>query len=1091
MFHLTDTMIREVAGSDGVYMRGLRYFSQGKVLEFEFFPEAPSASAIVLGSSGYEVDVEFFENGEIVDMYCDCPAFFEYEGACKHIVALLIACQRYNKTKKLKRTKAQSAAGDNETAELIFSYFSQDSSETKKIPLELEVNFEVDYENKYYSDKVNHGLSLRLGEDKLYVVKNIKKLFEAMEDGEQLEFGKKFAFDPTVHVFKPEDEQLINVLQDINAVESSVLNEMEYYYGYNTNKVRLFKGRQAILPQGVFKKFLSLMGQKSFNAQLFDKQYQGLTIVEEDLPLDFTLDSNGKDFVLNWNRLKLRPLLPTGEYIYFDGKVHKISEYQRKKFLPLANAFMESPDGIRFTNNQKERFVSEVLPEVQKIGQVEIKPAVQESLYTADLTTEIHLDRVGDTVKAEIGFIYGDIKINPFDNQTDYRDKGRILVRDPERETTILNLLERAEFRTVNGSIYLEDEEKIFSFVYDFLPETQELADIYYSDSFRNMQVRNTARVSGGISLNEESDMLEVSFNFDDINLAEIKNILESMQEKKRYYRLMDGSFLPLDTAGEEMQQVMGMLDSLDISDRELKNSTIQLPKHRAMYMDQRLQELNMEQVDRDPAFKRLVRDISQPQDMEFEVPKSLKEVLRDYQTKGFKWLKTLAMYGFGGILADDMGLGKTLQTIAFLLSEKERVQAPSLVVAPTSVVYNWQEEARRFAPDLKVTVISGTPEERAAQLEEAINSDLIITSYALIRRDIDSYKQLNIGYCILDEAQQIKNPSSQNAKTVKSIKAKGNFALTGTPVENSLLELWSIFDFIMKGHLFSRQKFRKKYELPIVKNQDKSALEELQKQIAPFILRRMKKDVLTELPPKVESKVITELTGEQKKLYLAYLNEAKGEIEQEIAHRGFHKSHIKILAVLTRLRQICCHPGMFLENYHNDSGKLQYLREMLQDAIQGGHRVLLFSQFTTMLHIIKKLLDDLQIPYFYLDGSTKSEKRNEMVHDFNNGQGKVFLISLKAGGTGLNLTGADMVIHYDPWWNPAVEDQAADRAYRIGQKNSVQVIKLITKGTIEEKIFKLQQRKKAMIQSVIKPGETMITKLTEQEVRELFDFDS
>ncbi|WP_366924282.1 SNF2 helicase associated domain-containing protein [Metallumcola ferriviriculae] len=1088
MFFLTDAMIRKAAGTDDVYKRGLQYFSQGRVEEFGFFSEDISASAIVMGSRGYEVDVEFFGSGEILDMYCNCLAFSQYDGACKHIVAVLAACQWHHKNIKPHGTKPRAAARNGATAEAILGYFGQYVNEPQKTPLNIEVKFELDYVNRYFSQEVYHALSLRMGEEKLYVVKSVKKLFEAMDKGQELEFGKNFIFDPAVHVFRPEDEPLIDVLRDMYEVESSIFRDIDRYSSYYNSKSKLFDGKRVHLPQVVLKKVLSLMGQKRFNATLFNNEYTDLTIVEQDLPLDFKVDSEGKALILGWERLNMIPMIPTGEYLYFDGKVHKISEHQRKNFIPLVNALVESPDGIHFTYNQRDRFASEILPAIQKIGRVEITTAVQESLYAVDLITEIHLDRVDDTVKAEVRFIYGDVRINPFTHQTDYRKEDRILVRDSERETTILGLLEGAEFRTVNGSIYIEDEDNIFAFVHDFLPEIQELADVYYSESFRSMKIRNTASFSGGLRLNEQSDMLEISFKFDEINLAEIKNVLKSLQEKKRYYRLKDGSFLPLDTAGEEMQQVINILDSLDISDRELKKSTMELPKNRAMYLDRRLQELNMQQVEKNPAFTQFVRQINQPQDADFDVPDSLKGVLRDYQTKGFKWLKTLAMYGLGGILADDMGLGKTLQTLAFLLTEKEKVQAPSLVVAPTSVIYNWQEETRRFAPDLKVIVIAGTPRERAAQLKEAVECDLIITSYALIRRDIERYREMSFGYCILDEAQHIKNPNSQNAKSVKTVKARAYFALTGTPVENSLVELWSIFDFIMKGHLFSRQKFRKKYELPIMKNQDKNALNELQKQIAPFIMRRMKKDVLKELPPKFESKMVTELTGEQKKIYLAYLNEAKGEIEREIATRGFNKSQIKILTLLTRLRQICCHPGMFLENYRGDSGKLQYLKEILQDAIQGGHRILLFSQFTSMLHIIKKLLDDEGIEYFYLDGSIKAQKRTEMVKDFNNGQGETFLISLKAGGTGLNLTGADMVIHYDPWWNPAVEDQAADRAYRIGQKNSVQVIKLITKGTIEEKIFELQLKKKAMIESVIKPGETMLTKMTEQEVKELFD---
>ena len=314
------------------------------------------------------------------------------------------------------------------------------------------------------------------------------------------------------------------------------------------------------------------------------------------------------------------------------------------------------------------------------------------------------------------------------------------------------------------------------------------------------------------------------------------------------------------------------------------------------------------------------------------------------------------------------------------------------------------------------------------------------------------------------------------------------NFALTGTPIENSITELWSIFDFVMPGYLLSHSKFVKKFEAPITKHDDKNALNDLSKHIRPFILRRLKRDVLHELPDKIESKLTCELTPEQKKIYLAYLQKSKKEIAMELESKGFEKSQIKILSILTWLRQICCHPSLFIEGFKGESGKMQLLEEILADAFDSGHRVLLFSQFTGMLEIIKQSLDKQKIEYFYLDGSTKAEERLRMVDSFNSGSKKLFLISLKAGGTGLNLTGADMVIHFDPWWNPAVEDQASDRAHRIGQKNVVQVMKLITQGTIEDKIFELQQKKKEMIDSVIKPGETFLSKMTESEIRELFE---
>lgn len=519
-----------------------------------------------------------------------------------------------------------------------------------------------------------------------------------------------------------------------------------------------------------------------------------------------------------------------------------------------------------------------------------------------------------------------------------------------------------------------------------------------------------------------------------------------------------------------------------------MTQKVIELPKYRAMYIDSLAREKGVLQIERSSYFKKMVQDVIEPQDMEFELPEGINGTLRGYQKTGYKWLKTLAYYGFGGILADDMGLGKTLQVITLVKSEAESEKRPSLVVAPTSLVYNWQEEVRKFAPDLAVTVLSGAQAGRRERFSEIESADLVITSYGMIKRDIDLYHDYKFKFCFIDEAQHIKNPNTQNAKTVKQIKAGGYFALTGTPVENTLTELWSIFDFVMPGYLLSHHKFTGRFETPIVKNGDKNALKELSRHIKPFILRRMKKEVLKELPEKIESKMTNEMTAEQKKIYTAFVIKAKKEFEEELAANGFENSRIKILAILTRLRQVCCHPGLFIEDYNGGSGKLEMLTELLQNAVEGGHRILVFSQFTSMLTLIKNELDKMKISYHYLDGSTSAEERMKLVNTFNGGEKEIFLISLKAGGTGLNLTGADMVVHFDPWWNPAVEDQATDRAYRIGQKNTVQVFKLITKDTIEEKIFELQQKKRELIEAVIKPGENFLTKMTETELRKLFE---
>ncbi len=438
---------------------------------------------------------------------------------------------------------------------------------------------------------------------------------------------------------------------------------------------------------------------------------------------------------------------------------------------------------------------------------------------------------------------------------------------------------------------------------------------------------------------------------------------------------------------------------------------------------------------------------------------------------------------------------GKTLQVLAVILSyvnrqkEEGKKARPSMVACPSSLTLNWLGETEKFAPTLKALVISGSAIEREKKIRTIEQYDVIITSYDSLKRDIELYEEkYQFKYMIADEAQYIKNNNTQNAKAIKRITAQTRFALTGTPIENSLSELWSIFDFIMPGYLFKYRKFKEIYELAIVKENSEQAMQRLKKMIEPFVLRRIKKEVLTELPDKTVTVLYNEMEEEQQKIYLSHLARAKKEVADEIQMNGFENSQIKILALLMRLRQICCHPNLFLQDYEGESSKLVQCMDVITDATKGGHKILLFSGYTSMFPIIEKELKKRQISYLKLTGQTKVSERIELVDKFNEDKDiKVFLISLKAGGTGLNLTGADMVIHYDPWWNISAENQATDRTYRIGQKNNVQVYKLITKNSIEEKIYELQQKKAKLVDNMLSTQNTFINQLSREDIMELF----
>lgn len=1075
MFHITNESILRQS-TPLVFKRGSEYFMQRRIKSIQFNQEKITFDAAVFGTRLYDVNIRFDRNGDLQHAHCTCSDYIRSATICKHIAAVLLLIKDKDEQGFFKELKFR------QVAKQVFSFF-QNRPNTVKTTVELEVTYI--FSKGGIASGSYSSFSLRIGRGKLYVVRDVKKFLECLEREEPVEFGKGFSFDPVRDGFSDEDKPLLNLLKEIYESEKLVDRLSAGY-----SKGSAFKDKYIYMSSITTKRFFDIMKDRPLKAQIQGTLFENVPVKYGDFPVNFTLSKDGKDLVLGIGfDGPLIPLTDDGEYFFSGQAIYKTSSRQQEYFKPFYLAMLyQQGSKIRFLEDDKERFVSEILPFAEKVGEVSIDQNVQELIEKIDIEPEIYVDQESDTVTAEVKFIYGDRIINPFspmDKLTQPSD--RILFRDVERERAILDILEETELKVKNGQVYLENEEKIFDFIYYIIPRLQEHARVFYSQSFRNITVRDSSQFSGKIRINNETDMLEFNFSIEGIDRSELSSIFDSLRERKKYYKLKDGTFLRLDN--RELGELSGILGYLDTDSYDLQKDFIEIPKYRALYLDQHMRESKLHYIERSHGFKEFVQNIQEPADMDFTIPKPLKGVLRDYQRFGFKWLKTLTAYGLGGILADDMGLGKTLQVISLILYDREEAgRRPSLVIVPTSLVYNWCAEVEKFAPELTVLAVSGNKEERLKQMEGIEKADLVITSYPLIRRDIEDYRDYRFRYCILDEAQHIKNPDSQNARSVKEIKAERRFALTGTPMENTLSELWSIFDFILPGYLFSHSRFMERYERPIVKGEDPKALEELGKQIKPFILRRLKSDVLRELPEKIEHKMVAELTVEQKRVYLAYLEQIRDEIDREIREKGFGRSHIKILAGLTRLRQICCHPSTFLDGYKGESGKLQLLQELIEDSIESGHRILLFSQFTSMLHIIENWLKETKIDYLYLDGSTEPEERGKLVRAFNSGRGSLFLISLKAGGTGLNLTGADTVIHYDPWWNPAVEDQATDRAYRIGQMKSVHVMKLITKGTIEEKIFALQEKKKKLIDAVIQPGETMLNKMSEEEIMALFE---
>lgn len=1063
---------------EGTYNKGLKYYREHKVKELLLHEEDFYFQAVVEGSEDYHVRIYYDTDGDLRQTLCDCPAHFKYFGFCKHIVATLLAIQN---RKDINTDPREIRA--KQIAQNIFSYFADDNSYARK-ELILEPIYVLDFQESRFSQYTQSSLALNIGEEKTYVVKNMKRFLEDLSVQQEIEFGKKFTYNPYIHIFKPEDKAIIDLIREVYETHS-----LSSSYSYHNHEFTLLKGKEVHLPEILIKRLLNLLKNRDFTVRLNGVDYKNTRIFEEDLPICFHLSKEDENLIFQaLINDKIIPLNNDLSYLFYQENVYHISENQRRNLFPFYQGLIKSQDNaILLTGEYKEKFVSELLPRVKKAGNLVIDQKLEEDIYQEHLKTEIYLDNESDVIYAEVKFIYGERNINPFAAQEkdEVKDK-RILLRNIEKEREIITYFEDSQFKVHGTKMYLSEEDYIFDFIYQILPQLQQHAHIYYSDNFGNLKFNYSSGLSGRVELNQNLDLLEFTFDLEGIEQEEILDVVTAIQEKKKYHRLRDGSFLPIQSS--ELLSMAELVEGLDLKEADFKNGFVELPKFRALYVDQFFQDKQLTSVSRDKNFKQLARSIREPGETDFEIPEDMENVLRDYQKFGFKWLKTLAHYGFGGILADDMGLGKTLQAISFIKSERSVHSEPVLVIAPTSLIYNWKGEIEKFSPDLKTIVISGGKQERSNLLEESEGIDVIITSYPLIRRDIEEYEKIKFSYVILDEAQHIKNPHSLTAKAVKTISARNYFALTGTPIENSLTEMWSIFDFLMPGYFPSFAKFAQKYVKSIEKEGDPRVTKEISKKVKPFILRRVKKDVLKELPSKIEHKMVSELTKDQKKIYVNYLEQIKGEIAGEIKNQGFEKSRMKILAGLTRLRQICCHPGLFVENYSGDSGKLIQLQEILEDIRESGHRTLIFSQFTSMLNMIRETLEKNKFTYFYLDGSVKSQDRMEMVEAFNKGEGDVFLISLKAGGTGLNLTGADTVIHFDPWWNPAVEEQASDRAHRIGQKKVVQVMKLIAMGTIEEKIYELQQKKKELIDKVITAEETMITSMSEDEIKDLLE---
>lgn len=1032
------------------YVRGREYFRQDRVvtLHEEGGSNEIQVSAQVQGTRKYQVGFRITSEGKMT-LRCTCQRFRETE-RCKHLVAAMLEYLNIDRDADSSRSSRSSGGSDRVAQALLRRYLQKPQLQEPAQPVnQLEVRIHPGTGCEY------PGFSLRVGREKMYVVKDVQEFLRRVNRREVSAYGKGLTLDHSMELFSQRDQALIRLLMN-EFTEFRTLRggyRLESY-GYRKNEITL--------TGNAFDQWFDLL--EGSQVEDMARKLWLLHTQEPQVRLRLEKGDNAAwlsvDTPVNYQFFGSRQAL----YAMGGGEMLRCSQAFRERVYPLLE--LRQPN-MRISLEDLSLFCSYVLPEIGDLVEINDPQELLQSYIPDSCTLCFYLDIDQDALVLALRFRYDEKhSFTPEDVPKESDGVRRNLREEANGLQFALRYFQRQGNRLV-----LSGEEEIFDFLIGSLDAFRQRGEVYLSDRLQRQRIRPTAAV--GISVSD--GLLTLTLDTGDYPPEELSRLYQSMLQKRKYHRLTDGRYLELN--GSACEKLAEMTQMLQLSDKELSRGQVTLPAYRGLYLDELLSGSQEVKVHRDSQFRSMVRNFKTLSESDYALPQGLEGVLRPYQQVGFQWLKTLEGYGFGGILADEMGLGKTLQMIAFLATVPyQTVGAPSLVVCPASLIYNWGDELARFAPQLRVQLILGSAGEREALRRDGVDWDLWVTSYELLRQDIEDYGKIHFYCCVLDEAQHIKNAATLASKAVKAIDCTQRFVLTGTPIENRLSELWNLFDFLMPGYLYTNHAFREKLEKPVLKAKSPEALEQLRRLVRPFVLRRLKGDVLKELPPKEEHIRRVSLSQEERKLYCACVQAA-------VTSLGEGQEKLKILAALTRLRQLCCDPELCFENYTGPASKLDACVELCEAMVENGHQILLFSQFTSMLERIRARLDDLHISSFTLQGSTSKEKRAALVKAFNGGEASVFLISLKAGGTGLNLTAADVVIHYDPWWNQAAQDQATDRAHRMGQQAHVQVYKLIAKDTIEEKILELQEKKTALLDAISGCEEAGILNMSGEEL--------
>ena len=1007
------------------------------------------------------------KDNKVVSYKCACP-FNDQDSMCGHLGAVIMKLNELEindfpfeyQSEKLEKMKEIEKENQRQRRKAQLRQLAHTSSrliDLNKNHYQTELQLSINNE-KYdltpfiylQDDEIN--VDYRVGNEKKYVVKNITEFIDRINHQENYKYGKSLEFVHSEKNFTENALKQIDFMKKAISFRSQDIEDYNYYYEPIKRNIPIDKRLLDELYE-INKENLSF-GEVEPELRLYINKEEDFYVIRVSINQEmFIGNKHGYRYEMNNGKFYMERIVLDEE-----GNIARFLE-----------SIIENEGQLIVLEEQYHDFYKYVLLPI--LSYFEVFDQSQEEIPTYD-EIKIYGD-IDDDQMIYFQPVYVDENQNRvygFNDQLMTTYQQDLVEKYIERYASSIDIKKhRAYFDTNSQTTY--------EFIFEGLDYLKQYGDVYVSEALKRVGKKISYNLHVGVRI--ENDLLKFDISSHEIPKKELQAVLNQYRRKKKFYRLKNGELLYLDSPDlEELNQFM---DDYHIDVKDIDDGEFSMNKQRMLAIDEE-NDFEYVELDREESFVETLDRFKSATQKEYPIAKEYNTILRDYQKEGYVWLHTLKDYGFNGILADDMGLGKTLQIITLL--DSLETPRPSLVVCPSSLIYNWEDEVHKFSNKLPVTCITGNIQTRSELIKE-IKQGLYVTSYDYMRRDFELYQEIEFEYVILDEAQYIKNQKTKNAQSVKTLKTRHKLALTGTPIENSLAELWSIFDFLMPQYLYNYHHFKETYEIPIIKNEDQQKQAKLKQLVEPFILRRTKKDVLTELPDKIENNVIIPFTPEEEKVYLANLSTINSELQSAIQVN--HIDKIQILAMMTRLRQLCCDQRILYKDIIEPSSKLKACMDIIETAKENNQKVLLFSSFTKSLDLIEAELRKKDISYYVLTGSTTKIKRHQLVNAFQNDQTTVFLISLKAGGTGLNLTSASTVIHYDPWWNMSAQNQATDRAYRIGQTNNVQVYKLIMKNSIEEKIQKLQEQKQDLSNMFIENNNGSITQMSTADIIDLF----